>query len=604
MSLRKCSVHIFKTSAVLESPYSYIEINLHEWGRDIKLHDKSSTSFSTHETTNTVHFEAIFGIYDLPAGPYAALLIESEGYVSIKSPPVNIRIAKKFVLVPLFLHGKSLSAIKSREQTLCLESLNYVFKTHRFFYSPTGYDVTLTQQQQHKFELLKSETIIPSWKRADRRFFWNYDVVNDLVYIEAHSWITPFMSGHIEYKPDVEIDDVKVGLLFISRRSCLRQGCRYTRRGLDALGNCANFVESEQTLLFPSGKLTSYVQVRGSIPLLWKSTCSLKYDPVVSINSEGAGFAEEHFRSLADSYCSDRDCVILCVNLIDKKKDQLKLGIAFASAVDSCRLRTSISLRYEWFDFHAETSKKGKWSNLAKLITGVEADVGKIGFFSRFPNGEYSRQKGVIRTNCMDNLDRTNVTQSLFARQSLLTQIGKVNAASSPLESPYKKFEVVYKSIWANNADAISQLYAGTGALKVDFTKTGKRTVKGRFNDLVNSVCRYYINNFTDGFKQDAIDMSLGKYKPSSVYNFEVKPEPLYAAAFKLFTLLAVIFSFLIVIGKLLSTDRESFLLVTLSRAVALVVLYSSFIVYIVFKRGSKIGERLVVHPKISLDGL
>jgi phosphatidylinositol 4-phosphatase len=32
-------------------------------------------------------------------------------------------------------------------------------------------------------------------------------------------------------------------------------------------------------------------------------------------------------------------------------------------------------------------------------------------------------QTGVIRTNCMDNLDRTNVTQSAFARWTLERQL-------------------------------------------------------------------------------------------------------------------------------------------------------------------------------------
>ena len=40
-----------------------------------------------------------------------------------------------------------------------------------------------------------------------------------------------------------------------------------------------------------------------------------------------------------------------------------------------------------------------------------------------------------------------------------------------------------------------------TGALKVDFTKTGKRTFAGMIDDGLNSVMRYYINNFTDGVR-------------------------------------------------------------------------------------------------------
>jgi len=57
-------------------------------------------------------------------------------------------------------------------------------------------------------------------------------------------------------------------------------------------------------------------------------------------------------------------------------------------------------------------------------------------------------------------------------------------------------------TVWANNADAISEQYAGTGALKTDYTRTGKRSVQGVLNDGLNSAMRYYINNFQDGFRQ------------------------------------------------------------------------------------------------------
>ena len=58
--------------------------------------------------------------------------------------------------------------------------------------------------------------------------------------------------------------------------------------------------------------------------------------------------------------------------------------------------------------------------------------------------------------------------------------------------------------------------YAGTPALKTDFTRTGKRTLAGMASDLHNSAVRYYKNNFSDGFRQDAIDVFLGNYVVSS----------------------------------------------------------------------------------------
>lgn len=141
-------------------------------------------------------------------------------------------------------------------------------------------------------------------------------------------------------------------------------------------------------------------------------------------------------------------------------------------------------------------------------------------------------QKGVTRTNCMDNLDRTNVVQSVIARRVLVHQLklaggdaealneilkpssGKLSGASV-LELPFQSFEKVYKDVWGNNADAMSLLYSGTGALKTDFTRTGKRTFLGMLNDGWNSTMRYYINNMLDGERQDGIDLMIGRFRPS-----------------------------------------------------------------------------------------
>lgn len=55
----------------------------------------------------------------------------------------------------------------------------------------------------------------------------------------------------------------------ISRRSCMRTGMRYRTRGIDHFGNAANFVETEQIVIY-NNHISSFVQTRGSIPLLWE----------------------------------------------------------------------------------------------------------------------------------------------------------------------------------------------------------------------------------------------------------------------------------------------------------------------------------------------
>jgi len=117
----------------------------------------------------------------------------------------------------------------------------------------------------------------------------------------------------------------------------------------------------------------------------------------------------------------------------------------------------------------------------------------------------------------MDCLDRTNVVQSTLARWTLnrqLTDLGVLSRGetfTSDLE-----FEVLFRKIWADNADVVSKSYSGTGALKTDFTRTGKRTFAGALQDLQNSIGRYARNNFKDGPKQDAFDLFLGYYLPDT----------------------------------------------------------------------------------------
>ncbi|CAI8040076.1 Phosphatidylinositol-3-phosphatase SAC1 [Geodia barretti] len=124
-----------------------------------------------------------------------------------------------------------------------------------------------------------------------------------------------------------------------------------------------------------------------------------------------------------------------------------------------------------------------------------------------------SVQQGVFRTNCMDCLDRTNVVQSLLAHRALQDQLQKMNLLGDNEHiEEYKGFEYVFKNVWADNADVCANQYAGTGALKTDFTRTGKRTFLGLLKDGYNSAVRYYYNNFNDGYKQDAIDVFLGNY--------------------------------------------------------------------------------------------
>lgn len=56
-----------------------------------------------------------------------------------------------------------------------------------------------------------------------------------------------------------------------------------------------------------------------------------------------------------------------------------------------------------------------KWENVEKLYGRVREEFEGYGYF----NSKSGVQSGVLRVNCMDCLDRTNVVQSVFAKHVL-----------------------------------------------------------------------------------------------------------------------------------------------------------------------------------------
>ena len=159
------------------------------------------------------------------------------------------------------------------------------------------------------------------------------------------------------------------------------------------------------------------------------------------------------------------------------------------------------------------------------------------------------KQTAVVRTNCMDCLDRTNVVQSMLGRFTLSRMLVD-QAILQPGQKAQEDeaFEHLFRNVWADNADVVSKSYSGTGALKTDFTRTGERTRAGALQDLQNSITRYLRNNFADGPRQDGFDAFLGAYIPDptglgSAYLFaDTRPVSIQAVPYVLAGCLFFIF--------------------------------------------------------------
>jgi hypothetical protein len=384
-------------------------------------------------------------------------------------------------------------------------------------------------------------------------------------------YILPVIFGMLEIR-STRIKSTPLTIVLITRRSRHRAGTRYFSRGIDEDGHVSNFNETEQVIILnddatglggfaggggmQNGKIgssdgrevqvLSYVQTRGSIPVYWAEVNTLHYTPKLQIRgvetavSAAKAHFDEQIRLYGDNYL---------VNLVNQKgreravkeayEQMMKKLLSFTSESKQAdqltdeKFRTLSSrvqhqeydrLHYVYFDFHNET-KGLKWYRAELLLEQLHDALLKQQYFRGVDmpaNAEgrlevRNRQTSVVRTNCMDCLDRTNVVQSMLARWTLnrmLTDLGILQRGET--FSDDAAFEYLFRNIWADNADVVSKSYSGTGALKTDLTRTGARTKAGALQDLNNSIMRYARNTFRDGPKQDAFDLFHGSYLPST----------------------------------------------------------------------------------------
>lgn len=299
-------------------------------------------------------------------------------------------------------------------------------------------------------------------------------------------------------------------LTLISRRSVNRPGVRYLRRGVDDEGNTANTVETEQILSVPdwapSHNVYSYLQVRGSIPLYFsQSPYAFRPVPVLHHSAEVNQLAfGRHFRDMGRRYGK-----IQAVCLVDKHAGELKLGEQYERYAEGFNEAGGVDgtpLRLEWFDFHNEC-RGMKYENVTRLVDRLKETLNEYGYTIVKDGATLHSQTGIVRTNCMDCLDRTGVAQCAFGQWALEHQLQNEGVhidLTGDLSTQW------FNTLWADNGDAISKQYSSTAALKGDYTRTRKRDYRGALNDLGLTLSRYYNNIVNDYFSQACIDYLLG----------------------------------------------------------------------------------------------
>jgi hypothetical protein len=206
------------------------------------------------------------------------------------------------------------------------------FLQRNTLYFSDSMDLTLTLQKtftNSKDRIRNSSSIFP---HTISHFCWNYNMAGKLDINGMENFVAPVINGFFSLRT---IGDYlhEFNYVLIARKDSRRSGMRFLVRGCDNNGYVANFVETEEAIIVTNKKainkieILSYLQIRGSIPLLWKQTPNLQLNPVItprddySLNSNAF---RKHVNELVTNYGKT-----ILVNLIDKANYQREIGEYF-----------------------------------------------------------------------------------------------------------------------------------------------------------------------------------------------------------------------------------------------------------------------------------
>ncbi|GAY32017.1 hypothetical protein CUMW_000120 [Citrus unshiu] len=433
--------------------------------------------------TSTIY--GVAGTIRLLAGKYVLVITSRKVAGTFLGFPVFRVMSMKFLHCNEALKFSNYQ--EKKDEVYFMNLLKVVEATPGLYYS---YETDITLNLQRRCKLAEGWMSKPIWKQADPRFVWNRNLLEEL----------------IECK--LKLNDSPAVITLLSRRCNRRLGTRMWRRGANLEGDTANFIETEQ-LLETEGFKSSLLQPK---------------------------VVERHFRVLLQRYGE-----IVAVDLTDKHGDEGQLSAAYAAEMQKLP-----NVRYVSFDFH-HVCGTSNFDKLQVLYDQIQQEFDNQGYLLIDTEGNIlEEQKGVIRSNCIDCLDRTNVTQSYLAQKSLSLQLQRIGILSSTkcismFSEEYGKF----RTLWAEQGDEISIEYAGTYALKGDLVRYGKQTISGLIRDGMSSLSRYYLNNFQDG---DAMDLISGHYTVN-----RNSPSPFQLNGFESFSYLPVASA--LVIGGLTLTS-------------------------------------------------
>jgi hypothetical protein len=483
-------------------------------------------------------------------GPYYMLIITKRRQIGAICGHTIYAVSKS-EMIPLPNPAVQSNMVVSKNESRYKKLLCTVDLTKDFFFS----------YSYHVMRSLQTNTCDNETGQVlyEKMFVWNEFLTRGMRNILHNTlWTVALVFGFFK-QATLSVSGRDVRLTLMARRSRHQAGTRYLKRGVNESGRVANDVETEQIVFeedVPEGfpmQISSVLQNRGSIPLFWSqetSRLNIKPDIILSKKDQQYEATRLHFENLVKRYGNP----IIILNLIktrEKKPRESILRTEFANAIEYINkdLPEENHLKFLHMDLHKHSRSNGadvlltlrKVATNALAITGffycqvdpslrsegclkwpcienaADTENEKEQFEDDNENSAKATrfQTGVLRTNCIDCLDRTNVAQYAYGLAALghqLCALGVKESTKIDLDDPIAdKLMRNYERM----GDTLAHQYGGSAAHnKIFSAKRGQWKAASQSQEFFRTLQRYYSNAYMDAEKQNAINVFLGNFQP------------------------------------------------------------------------------------------
>ncbi|EGW30612.1 uncharacterized protein SPAPADRAFT_73292 [Spathaspora passalidarum NRRL Y-27907] len=433
-------------------------------------------------------------------------------------------------LIPIEINYKKPEKYSDEERLLSIFKYLDLSKTFYFSYA---YDITNSLQTNFmRNKQAYTENDLFNSFDHNERFVWNNLLLKPIIEnnheITTYEWFQPIIHGFID-QANISIYGRKLYITIIARRSHHFAGARFLKRGVNDTGNVANEIETEQIVsdmltssfhdckygFYNNPRYTSFVQHRGSIPLYWTQDLNKLPKPPIEINLIDPYYqsSAKHFNNLFHRYGSP----IIILNLIKQKERQpreSKLNVHFMNCIRYLDQFLPEEHKLQYYSFDMSKHSKKNLDVITPLQRIAQKSISQIGFFHNGVDLQTTKlQHGIIRTNCIDCLDRTNAAQFIICKEALVYQLQALKIIPPHKTLDYDSDLInILTEIFHDHGDTIAIQYGGSNLVNTMDSYRRINQWSSHTRDMLNSIKRMYSNSFMDQIRQDAINLFLGNY--------------------------------------------------------------------------------------------